>query len=300
MGFDRARLNFLGFRLLSELTPRIPRGRGYLLADGLGLIAYAASPHARAAVRDNLRHVLRREPSAREIATVFQHGCRNYYDTFIIQSLTPAELLDLVHVPSWQPLELALAAGRGAIVAGVHLSSVALTGQVFAARGYRVTAPPERVDPPELNELLVRARSAGGVHIVTLSRDLTRELLATLHRNELVGLVMDRDIAGTGVSVKFFGTEASIPSGAALLAIRTGAPIVPAAAIRTPSNRFAAFLDEPIHAQAEGDLRSRIARTTEAVARRLERMIGAHPLQWTVFQPFWPQPGRSPEQATAT
>src|SRR5207247_292428 len=103
----------------------------------------------------------------------------------------------------------------------------------IAARGYAVTSVVERIEPPELNDLLLRLRNAGGIRLIPLGADLMKEFLAALRRNEVVALVMDRDIAGTGVTVEFFGAETSLPSGAALLALRTGAPIISALAVRT-------------------------------------------------------------------
>jgi lauroyl/myristoyl acyltransferase len=100
----------------------------YALADWFGDLAFLMNAPARAAVEDNLRHVLGRRPAWRLVRQVFRHGARNYYDTLIIPSLSAAELLKLVPVAGWTTLEQALAAGRGVIMVGVHLSGVALEG----------------------------------------------------------------------------------------------------------------------------------------------------------------------------
>jgi phosphatidylinositol dimannoside acyltransferase len=254
---------------------------------------------ARWAVQDNLRHVLGHEPRARMVFQVFRHGARNYYDTFLIPSLSRSALLDLVSVEGWPNLDRALASGRGAIMVGVHLSSVALAGQVVAAQGYRVTTVVEPVEPAELMRLLTRLRSAGGVRVLPLGSDLVKELLAVLRRNEVVGLIMDRDVAGTGVAVDFFGSETELPSGAALLAIRTGARILPAVAVRTANDRFVGRIDPPVEIECGADTRQTIRRTTRRIAERFERHIAAHPEQWTVYQPVWRSPPRGGRRTAA-
>jgi KDO2-lipid IV(A) lauroyltransferase len=281
------------------LAQAAPRRAGYLAASLVGDLAWLLNRPARRAVRCNLGRVLGRTPSWRGVRQVFRHGARNYYDTFTIPTLRAAELVDLVRVEGWDHLDEALRFGRGAIMVGVHLSSVAMAGQVVAAKGYAVTSVVEKVEPPELHELLVHLRSAGGVRIIPLGSDILRQLLAALRRNEVVALVMDRDIAGTGVSVDFFGAPARMPSGAAVLALRTGAPILTAAAVRTASGGFSGWIGKPFGVERGADLHESVARTTQRIAREFERLIGAHVTQWTVFQPFWPDPhANGPKAAT--
>ena len=281
-------LTYLSFRLGERLAPRLPRRLGYRLADAAGDLSWLFNRRGRRAVRWNLGQVLGRPPPRRMVRTVFRHGARNYYDTFMIPALSRAELLALVEVPSWEPLDRALSRGRGAIMVGGHISSVSLAGQAVAAAGYPITCVAERVEPPELDVLLHRLRSAGGIRMLPLETDSSRALLAALGRNEVVGLVMDRDVAGTGVEVPFYGAPARLPGGAALLAIRSGAPILSAVAYRTPDQRFRGEIGEPIEIERGASLAEGVAATTRRIGERLERLIAVHPEQWTVFQPIWP------------
>lgn len=284
----RAHLALAGYRLAARVAPLVPRSVAYRLSDRVGDLSWRLNRTARRAVHANLGRVLGRRASSDQVRAVFRHGARNYYDTFLIPTLGRRAILDLVRVAGWEHLDAALAAGRGAIMVGVHLSSVALAGQVIAARGYTLTSVVERVEPPELHELLVRLRAGGGVRIAPLGADLMQRLLAALRSNELVGLVMDRDVAGTGVTVEFFGAPTELPGGAALLGLRTGAAILPAVAVRSGDNRFEGWIGPPVEAERGADVRESVARTTRRIAERLERHIGAHPEQWTVFQPVWP------------
>jgi KDO2-lipid IV(A) lauroyltransferase len=282
---------YLAYLVASRLVPRLPRPVGYWLADRAGDLAWCGARAARRAVAGNLTRVTGRKPTRQLVRLVFRHGARNYYDTFLIPTLGPDELRGLVQVEGWSQLEAALAAGKGAIMVGVHLSSVALCGQIVAARGHSITTVTEAADPPDLNEFLLRLRSGGGVRALPLGGDLMRQLLAALRRNEVVGLVMDRDIAGTGVAVDFFGAETRLPGGAALLALRTGAPILPAVAVRARGDRFRGWIANPVDVERVADPGESVRRTTAAIARRFEPYIRAHPEQWTVFQPIWPSQG---------
>ena len=96
-------VTYLAFSLGERLAPRIPRRAGYELADAAGDVMWRSNRAGRRAVESNLTRVLGRPPPRRLVREVFRHGARNYYDTFIIPTLSRAELLDLVRVANWEP-----------------------------------------------------------------------------------------------------------------------------------------------------------------------------------------------------
>lgn len=291
----RGLLTYQSIRLASPIAGLVPPRIAYPVLDRVGDLIWLLNRPARRAVESNLLRVIgRRGPRwRRAVRGAFREGARSYYDTFRIPALTRAEIVELVTGHGWEHLDRALAAGRGAIVATAHLSGLGLGGQAIAARGHRVNVAVELIEPPELLRLLSRVRTGLGVQPVPLGPRLGTELLAALRRNEVVVLTVDRDVAGSGISVPFFGAPARLPAGPALLAIRSGAPIVPAVVVRRSDGRFDGFVEGPIPIARSRDRRADVEQATRAITARLEYYIGSHPEQWTVFQPVWTMDDRS-------
>jgi KDO2-lipid IV(A) lauroyltransferase len=285
----RARLLVAGLEALSVLTGAAPRRQiGEPLCRLFGLAWYAAVPSARAAVRDNLRHILGHEPNRAQVREVFFHGALNYWDILAIPHLSRAQVLALVTLTGKERIEAALANGKGVILAGAHLSSVSLAGQSIPANGIPVLSMVEPIEPPRLFDFFARSRAGSGARMLPATPATLRELLATLRRNEVLGIVSDRDITGTGPFVQFFDAPTRFPDGLPALSVRTGAPILPSVAIRHPDGKYEALIDTPIPIPNTGDHRRDILELTQAMATRLQYHVANHPEQWTVFQRRWP------------
>lgn len=284
------RILLLALRGASAATATLPR---YPLGDRVSRAAgtawFVSAPAARAAVRDNLRHVLGRQPSHAEIVRVFQNGALNYWDTLAIPHYSAAQIRALVDLRGSEHIDRARAGGRGAICATAHLGSVSLAGQILPALGYPMTGLLEPLEPPELYEFFARRRQALGARMLPVGTPALRELLLALRRNEVLGLVSDRDVTGTGPIIPFFGAPTRFPDGAAALSVRTGAPILVAVALRKARGLFDGFIEPLPPLEGTGDAKRDVLQLTQAVAKRLEYYVGNHPEQWTVFQRRWPQ-----------
>jgi KDO2-lipid IV(A) lauroyltransferase len=191
-------------------------------------------------------------------------------------------------------LEAALAAGTGAIVALPHLGGWEFGGAWLGTKGYRMTVVAERVEPPELFDWFVELRRRLGLTVVPLGPGAGSAVLRALKENEVVGLVSDRDIPGSGVEVEFFGERTTLPSGAATLALRTGAPILTAAIYFDGPRGHHAVVRPPIPVERKGKLRDDVTRVTQVVAHELEALIRAAPDQWHLLQPNWPSDYTAP------
>jgi KDO2-lipid IV(A) lauroyltransferase len=203
---------------------------------------------------------------------------------------TPAAALDAGM--SWEGvghLETALAAGKGAIIAMPHLGGWDFGAAWFCALGYPVTVVAERIDPPELFDWFVGLRSDLGMRVVPLGPEAGTAVLRALHQNEVVGLISDRDILGTGAEVEFFGERTTLPSGPATLALRTGAPILPTAVYFRGRRSHHGVMRPPINAvRSDGRLRDDVTRVTQDIAHEFEALIRIAPDQWHLLQPNWP------------
>src|SRR5207237_5729154 len=207
-----------------------------------GAIWYLSRPTQRDAVRDNLRHVLGREPARHEVASVFRHGAYNYWDTFALPHYTHEQMLDLVDFRGAEYIDAARAQGRGVICAGPHLGSVAFVAQVLPAMGYPVVGLIEPFKPVEVFDFFARQRQMLGTRLLPSGTAGVRELLRSLRRNEVVGLVTDRDVTGSGPIIPFFNAPTRFPDGAAALSIRTGAPVLIGVTIRKKDGTFEASI----------------------------------------------------------
>jgi phosphatidylinositol dimannoside acyltransferase len=159
-------------------------------------------------------------------------------------------------------------------------------GRALSLEGLPVISVAERLRPDRLFRLFLDHRRGLGMEIVGLDEDVGRQLADMLEANRFVALVADRDLSGKGVEVEMFGSPRRLPAGPALLALRTGAPLVTAALYQTPTG-WRAVVHEPIVFEPTGDRRADVAALTERIARAFERDIAVAPADWHLFQPGW-------------
>ena len=137
-------------------------------------------------------------------------------------------------------------------------------------------------------EWFMEQRTRNRMHVVALDdANAGTELIGTLRRNGVVGLLCDRDLGGGGVPVTFFGEQTTMPAGPATLALRTGAAIFPNVVYQR-DGYVEGVIKPAIQFERSGKLRADIAALTQLVANELESMIAAEPTQWHVLQPVWP------------
>jgi lauroyl/myristoyl acyltransferase len=195
---------------------------------------------------------------------------------------------DHCRVLGFEHIEAGLERGNGVVVALPHLGGWEYAGAWFAARGHRVLAVAEPLEPPETFEWFLEMRRRIGIDIVPLGPDVASELTAALRANRVVGLVCDRDLTGDGVEVEFFGEATRVPAGPALLAFRTGAVLLPTAVYFRRRGGHEAIVRPPLRVERAGRLRDDVARVTQMLVHEMEALIRAEPEQWHLLQPNWP------------
>lgn len=193
---------------------------------------------------------------------------------------TRADVLALfTDSPQWRVVEEALARGRGLILMAGHLGNWELSGAYVAARGAKVTAIARGMANPLSDGFFRRTRERLGMSIVH-DREAVRRVPRILDDKESVGILADQATVGLASTfVPFFGRPAKTPRGAAVFALRCGAPVVMIHAVRRDNDRYE-FIAEEIAVTDSGD-RERdvdaiIVRFTQALERRVREMPGQY------------------------
>ncbi len=224
----------------------------------------------------------------RGVAATFDSYGRYFYELFRLPGASRAWIDAHFSATGMEHVRAAIDAGRGAVVALPHLGNWDFAGAWLAGQGYQLTVVAEPVQPPELFEWFVEARRRLGITVVPLARDATPRLLGALRDNHVVCLLADRDLTGDGVRVQLFGETTTMPGGPALLALRSGAPLIPAGCYFRQHGRHVARVLPPIETVRTAGLRDDVTRITQLLAARFEDLIRAAPAHWHLMQPNWP------------
>ncbi len=286
-------LTVTGYRMGALLSRAVPTALTDLVAAGVGTPAALLSNDKRRMVD---RHMARVVPHAtrsrrrRLTAEVFDNYARYYLESFRLPTTPADDVARSFTIDGFAYITEALEAGRGALVALPHLGGWEWGGRWITDQGLPMTVVVEALEPPELFRWFVDLRRDFGMNVVPLGPDAGAEVLGALRRNEIVCLLSDRFISGASVAVDFLGERTLLPAGPATLAIRTGAPLLPAAVyFHGRGAGHHAVVRPPVDtSRGEGSLRDDVRRITQVVADELGGLIRRAPEQWHLLQPNWP------------
>lgn len=280
------------YRVGSLAARLVPAAGRRLVTRTLAARVERTSPERRMIVERNLRRVEGPEASAEEIAAgvhrAFEYYGRYWAESFRLPWTSPEELDGRFSYEGYDHIVRARAAGHGPILVIPHLGGWEWAGfWLTRIEQVPVTAVVEALEPPELFEWFTEFRRSLGMHVVPLGPRAGTEVARSVKRRDVICLLSDRDITGTGVEVEFFGERTTLPAGPAMLALRTGAPLIPTAVYFVDSVHHA-VVRPPLRVERRDGLRADVGRITQDIAHALEELIGAAPEQWHLMEPNWP------------
>lgn len=283
---------WLGWHLIWRLPTRI----SYWLFKQVAFILWKREITGVRQLEMNLARVhgyVATDPRIRKLSLItLQSYMRYYCETFLLPKWNKEKILRTVQTENVEPIETALKSG-GVVLCLPHLANWDLAGAWAALYFGSVCTVAERLRPEGVFQKFLAMRAALGVKLMPLTGEGgTYEFLRDhVIQGELVALLGDRDVAKSGMNNQFFGHRATIPIGAALLALETGRPLFTCAPWYDGETMVITFDNEIEFDRSPVQGRERLRRAQEVTGQilgNLETHIVAHSDNWHQLQPIWP------------
>ena len=272
--------------VLVRLLQALPIRAVDAIARAVAAIAYGLGIRRRVTL-DNLARAFpeRTEEERRAIArAAYANMARVVVDALRTLGAPPAQLLAEVQVDDFGPVERALAASKGLVVATAHLGSWELFGAAMAQR-----VPLHAVVRPlkgGLNARLVEARERSGLKLIA-ARGALSGMVAALRSNQVVAMLVDQAIGGKHtLFVPFFGRPVAMTPALSMAALRTGAPTLLVVALRE-DGRLRFRVEGPFEVPHTGDRQRDLWTHAARVTAALEEVVREAPEQWLWLHRRW-------------
>ena len=277
------RLEYALFRAAVGAANRLSEPAAERWGERLGRLGYRPLGIRRAVVEDHLRHAFP-ERSADWIAATadaaYAHLGREMMAMLRLSHLSRADITARVrHEVGRERLREAFALGKGIVLVGGHFGNWEVGAASIAAQGYPVDAIYQPLRNPLFNAAVTDARKRLGLNLIP-RKSASTVALQRLREGRIVAFVADQNAGRSGVFVPFFGQLASTHRGAALMAVRSGAPLFFGAPIRREDHYLA--ITEEINTPRTGELADVVHRLTADYTACLESLVRQWPEQY-----FW-------------
>lgn len=279
-------------RFLIFLSNLLPRVAWLKFCGFLGRVAYPFAAQTRARTLRHLTIAYGKEKSAAEIRTLsrrtFEYLGKNAGEMLrATASLRTLEDLDkFLVVHGYENFERAHAKGKGVIFLTCHMGAFDLQVTVMALRGLNPNIIGTPLKDPRLNELLWDYRNKHGAIAIERGRETFR-MIKVLKSGGSVALLIDQDTRVKSRFVNFFGTPAATPVGATVMALKTGAAIVPTYIYLGKDWKQHMHILPEISLNVSGNDEADMVYNTQILTNFIEQQVRSHPEQWVWMHERW-------------
>ncbi len=273
-------LAYLGKNLILLLPWYWARKVGRLL----GWLTQYLLPKRRKIVFDNLQHSFP-EKNEKEIKHIAEQIWKNIGITtgeFIkILHLNENNLSTYVEITGEDRLKRNLEIGKGVILLSAHFCNWEIIHIALAIKGYPIAGIARPLENYMVNRLVNSVRESKGGRIILASQGM-KEALSWLRMNRLVYVLIDQRITEGDVYVNFFNRPAATTPAVAILAKRTGAPVLPVYTLRGIKGKLSICIERPVTLKRMNNIHEETLQNTAYFTKIIEEWIKAYPSEW-----FW-------------
>ena len=270
-----------------------------------GRFFFRLLPLRRAVILANLRRVYGDTLPAADIVALAQahygHLWRLAGEFLRFRWLSAARKAALVRIENIEAFASALRQQKGVLVLTGHfgnweVATIAGLAHYPDFRG-RFHFVRRAIKPRWLDALVTRRFHQAGFGVIGKRGSLDR-ILDLLAAGDVIVFPFDQHAGPPdGIEIEFFGHPAWTFKSLAIIALATGAPVLPATSWREDDGRHVLRFGESIAPVEADDANEAIRRTTRAYNAALERLILARPEQWYWVHRRWksvaPRPAKS-------
>lgn len=270
---------------------QLPKGWALQLGRSIGILFYYLIKKRREIATNNLQIAFGGQITGAQRREICKASFINVGKTCIeflrFPKLNAENIWNAVTVEGKENLHTALESGKGAIVFLAHFGNWELLSLVYGVlipdRAKAIAFP---VKNDLLNTYIWQCRELLSLKLIP-RKQAVRETLRALKNNEAVGFFADQNAGSEGVFVDFLGKQASAARGPAVLALKTGAPLLFSLDIRQPDDQHHVYISPPIYTEPSDDFEQDVELYTTQMLKQLETYIHKYPEQWLWLHNRW-------------
>ena len=272
-----------------KLIGLLPEKSAYKLSKVISDRIYRKNGKGVKRLRGNYQRVMP-NMSEREIEDLTKDGMRSYlrywFDTFRLNKWSKSRIIETTFVVRENLLRDPRATKQGCIIALPHAGNWDHAAAYFCSTGITLTAVVEKLKPEAIFKKFLAYRQSIGIEAISHKEKTMPILMERLNQGKLIALVSDRDMSRNGIEVNFLGGIAKMPAGPAILALKTGSPLV-TAYIRYLEKGIEITFDETIKLPVAGSEEEQIKIITQSMADNFAKRIKDSPVDWHMLQRIW-------------
>ena len=267
----------------------LPEKSAYKLANKISDQIFNKNGKGVKRLRNNYKRVLT-SISNDELEALTKEGMRSYlrywFDTFRLNKWSKSRIIQTTLVVRENLLRDPIEKKNGCIIALPHAGNWDHAAAYFCSTEIPITTVVEKLKPEAIFKKFLAYRESIGIEAISHKEKTMPILMERLNQGKLVALVADRDMSRNGIEVNFLGGVAKMPAGPAILAVKTGSPLV-TAYIRYIDKGIEITFDETIKLPVTGSEEEQIRIVTQSMADNFAKRIKDSPVDWHMLQRIW-------------
>ena len=219
-------------------------------------------------------------------------------DTYACFALTFVEFLQILYlhrgnlhrrvsVQGLEHYEKACREGKGVLLFSAHFGNWEMGNAALAILSKPPIFMARPLDSSFLEEITTCVRSRLGIGNIHKEK-VIHSILSRLRKGEVLKLLIDQNVAAReGVFVNFFGRPACATTGIALLAMHTGAAVLPVFTTRMQDGRYLTEIGPPVETVNTGNRDQDVLQNTQSYNTIIENHVRKYPGQWLWLHQRW-------------